>query len=183
MSLMLSGFTIPLLLPLDHHVDSPMRSGRRSGGSFPDPDADRLQRGVHSAAADAEADAQYRGTRLARSASATRNGSAWHGGDSFAPAPAWPRHCFALNDVFGDCFEVSAAEADDPKAFEEKWPKEQFIFDMQTHHVDVGKKWYDDRGRQANARLLPPAARAARLPKIAWISSTAAHYVKEVVRR
>src|SRR5437868_1152109 len=51
---------------------------------------------------------------------------------------------WALNQVFGDCFAVDAAEIEDQKAFEEKWPKEQFIFDIQTHHVDVAKKWYDD---------------------------------------
>jgi hypothetical protein len=50
----------------------------------------------------------------------------------------------ALNQVFGDCYDVSAAEVEDQKAFEEKWPKEQFIFDVQTHHVDVSRKWYDD---------------------------------------
>src|SRR5713101_1700595 len=50
----------------------------------------------------------------------------------------------ALNQVFGDCYQVEAAEVEDPKAFEEKWPKDQFIFDVQTHHVDVNKKWYDD---------------------------------------
>jgi uncharacterized protein len=49
----------------------------------------------------------------------------------------------ALNEVFGDCYEVSAAEAEDPKAFEEKWPKDQFIFDIQTHHVDIGRNWYE----------------------------------------
>src|SRR5690242_1593853 len=67
----------------------------------------------------------------------------------------------ALNQVFGDCYDVSAAEAEDPKAFEEKWAKEQFIFDGQTHHVDVSKKWYDDtpRGRaiQAFFRSLRPS--------------------------
>src|ERR1700756_3995918 len=31
----------------------------------------------------------------------------------------------ALNEVFGPCYDVRAEEADDPKAFEEKWPKEQ----------------------------------------------------------
>src|SRR5271165_7202386 len=51
---------------------------------------------------------------------------------------------FALNEVFGDCYAVDAAELDDQKAFEEKWPKDQFIFDVQTHHVDVSAKWYDD---------------------------------------
>ena len=44
----------------------------------------------------------------------------------------------------GDCYEVAADEVDDPKAFEEHWPKDQFIFDVQTHHVDVASKWYDD---------------------------------------
>src|SRR5689334_22620102 len=43
----------------------------------------------------------------------------------------------ALNAVFGDCYEVRAEEAEDQKAFEEKWPKDQFIFDVQTHHVDI----------------------------------------------
>jgi hypothetical protein len=50
----------------------------------------------------------------------------------------------ALNQVFGRCFDVDAAEVLDQKAFEEKWPKNQFIFDIQTHHVDVSRKWYDD---------------------------------------
>src|SRR2546422_10855534 len=27
----------------------------------------------------------------------------------------------ALNEVFGPCYEVDAAEVEDPKAFEEKW--------------------------------------------------------------
>jgi uncharacterized protein len=50
----------------------------------------------------------------------------------------------AMNEVFGDFFDVSRVEAKEPEAFEEKWPKDQFIFDIQTHHVDVSKKWYDD---------------------------------------
>jgi hypothetical protein len=28
----------------------------------------------------------------------------------------------ALNQVFGDCYQVEAEEVDDPKAFEEHWP-------------------------------------------------------------
>ncbi|MER3415277.1 MAG: amidohydrolase [Gemmataceae bacterium] len=43
----------------------------------------------------------------------------------------------ALNEVFGPYFEVDAAELLDPAARAEKWPKDQFIFDVQTHHVDV----------------------------------------------
>jgi predicted TIM-barrel fold metal-dependent hydrolase len=50
----------------------------------------------------------------------------------------------ALNQVFGPCYDVDAAEVEDQKAFAEKWPKDQFIFDVQTHHVDVSQKWYDD---------------------------------------
>src|SRR6058998_3439151 len=45
----------------------------------------------------------------------------------------------ALNEVFGNCFAVEPAEVADPAAFEEKWPKDQFIFDVQTHHVDVSR--------------------------------------------
>jgi predicted TIM-barrel fold metal-dependent hydrolase len=50
----------------------------------------------------------------------------------------------ALNEVFGPCYQVQAAEMADPLTFKEPWPKDQFIFDMQTHHVDVSGKWYED---------------------------------------
>jgi predicted TIM-barrel fold metal-dependent hydrolase len=50
----------------------------------------------------------------------------------------------ALNQVFGPCYDVEAAEVESQQAFAEKWPKDQFIFDIQTHHVDVSRKWYDD---------------------------------------
>src|SRR5438128_760420 len=72
----------------------------------------------------------------------------------------------ALNQVFGRCYEVDAAEAEDQKAFEERWPKDQFIFDVQTHHVDVGRKWYEDTpdGRKALQffRMLRPLAGSVR---------------------
>ena len=88
----------------------------------------------------------------------------------------------ALNQVFGDCYEVDADEVEDPKAFEEKWPKDQFIFDVQTHHVDVSRKWYDDtptgRGDQV---VLPHApARGQERWSRRWSCSNRAHYVKEV---
>lgn len=41
----------------------------------------------------------------------------------------------AMNRVFGDSFKVSEAEITEPDAFAEQWPKDQFIFDVQTHHV------------------------------------------------
>ena len=69
----------------------------------------------------------------------------------------------ALNQVFGDCYEVDAEEVEDPKAFEEKWPKDQFVFDVQTHHVDVSHKWYDDtptgRGIKNFFLMLRPEAK------------------------
>jgi predicted TIM-barrel fold metal-dependent hydrolase len=87
----------------------------------------------------------------------------------------------ALNQVFGECYEVSADEVKDPKAFAEKWPKDQFVFDVQTHHVDVSKKWYDDTpaGRATTRffQMLRPSLRgvAASLEQL-----NRAHYVKEV---
>jgi predicted TIM-barrel fold metal-dependent hydrolase len=87
----------------------------------------------------------------------------------------------ALNEVFGRCYEVDAAEADDPKAFEERWPKDQFVFDVQTHHVDVSRKWYEDTpdGRKALQffRMLRPLAGSV---EASLDLLNRAHYVKEV---
>ncbi len=41
----------------------------------------------------------------------------------------------AMNEVFGHFFDVDAAEAAELAAYAEKWPKREFIFDVQTHHV------------------------------------------------
>jgi hypothetical protein len=41
----------------------------------------------------------------------------------------------AMNEVFGESFKVSEAETMETAAFGESWPKDQFIFDVQTHHV------------------------------------------------
>lgn len=41
----------------------------------------------------------------------------------------------AMNEVFGPSFLVSEAEAAEPAASREMWPKKEFIFDFQTHHV------------------------------------------------
>ncbi len=87
----------------------------------------------------------------------------------------------ALNQVFGDCYEVDAAEVEDPKAFEEKWPKDQFIFDVQTHHVDVNKNWYENapEGRRVQKffRDLRPLAKDLN-ESLDLLNR--AHYVKEV---
>jgi predicted TIM-barrel fold metal-dependent hydrolase len=87
----------------------------------------------------------------------------------------------ALNDVFGPCFDVQAAEADDQAAFEERWPKQQFIFDVQTHHVDVARQWYDQSpdGKVVSSFFtqLRPGAKSG---KEALELLNRAHYVKEV---
>src|SRR5205085_5505881 len=63
----------------------------------------------------------------------------------------------------------------------ERWPKNQFIFDVQTHHVDVSRRWYEDtpEGRRTTLffRLLRP--RAASLQE-SLEQLNRAHYVKEV---
>jgi predicted TIM-barrel fold metal-dependent hydrolase len=87
----------------------------------------------------------------------------------------------ALNQVFGDCYEVDAAEVDDQKAWEEKWPKDQFVFDVQTHHVDISKKWYETtkEGKVVQSfftRLRPRAKSGME----ALEQLNRAHYVKEV---
>ncbi len=41
----------------------------------------------------------------------------------------------AMNRVYGENYQVSEAEALEAAAFGEAWPKDQFIFDIQTHHV------------------------------------------------
>ncbi len=88
---------------------------------------------------------------------------------------------FALNQVFGDCYEVDAVEVDDPHAFEEKWPKDQFIFDVQTHHVDVSNKWYETTGQGREVKtffeMLRPAAKT-REESLELLNR--AHYVKEL---
>src|SRR5436305_3734682 len=87
----------------------------------------------------------------------------------------------ALNQVFGDVYEVSAEEVADQKAFQEKWPKEQFIFDIQTHHVDVSRKWYDDtpdgKAVQTFFRLLRQDAKSL---DQALDLLNRVHYVKEL---
>jgi predicted TIM-barrel fold metal-dependent hydrolase len=88
---------------------------------------------------------------------------------------------FALNQVFGDCYEVSAEEVRDTKAFAEKWPKDQFIFDIQTHHVDVSKKWYDmtpdGKAVRSFFTMLRPLAGST---EAALEQLNRVHYVKEV---
>jgi predicted TIM-barrel fold metal-dependent hydrolase len=87
--------------------------------------------------------------------------------------------CF--NEVFGKTYEVDAAEALDPAVSAERWPKTEFIFDNQTHHVDVEPDWYknSEDGRLAAgflARLRPGFADMA----VAVEALNRLHYVKEL---
>src|SRR5438094_4180427 len=51
----------------------------------------------------------------------------------------------ALNQTFGNCYDVSAAEVQNQDAFRERWPKNQFIFDVQTHHIDLSSRWHESK--------------------------------------
>jgi len=86
----------------------------------------------------------------------------------------------AMNQVYGDFYEVDADETVDKEKAREKWPKDQFIFDVQTHHVDVERKWYDDtpEGRATTRffRLLRPAKSTEESLDRLNID----HYVKEI---
>lgn len=87
----------------------------------------------------------------------------------------------AMNEVFGPCYDVSADEVKDQGAFREKWPKEQFIFDVQTHHVDVSRKWYEEseEGRRTAAflRIFRPKGRNTQ-ESMELLNRI--HYVKEI---
>lgn len=87
----------------------------------------------------------------------------------------------ALNQVYGPYYAVAAEDARDPQAFEEKWPKDRFVFDMQTHHVDVSRKWYEDT---ADGKVVQRFFQSLR-PTPKGIADTLdqlnrVHYVKEV---
>src|SRR2546426_2210885 len=86
----------------------------------------------------------------------------------------------AMNQVFGRCYGVSEDETFEAAAFEEKWPKDGFIFDGQTHHVDVDRKWYDDTpdGRKVQSffRMVRPSPTIDE--SVEQLNRT--HYVKEV---
>src|SRR5713101_8013378 len=86
----------------------------------------------------------------------------------------------ALNQVFGPCYEVDAAEVEDQKAFAEKWPKDQFIFDIQTHHVDVARKWYDDTPDGKKVQRFFQTLRPGKKFEDSLEQLNRAHYVKEV---
>lgn len=86
----------------------------------------------------------------------------------------------ALNQVFGDCYEVSADEVRDQAAFRERWPKNQFIFDVQTHHVDVSRRWYEETAEGRSVARFLSLFRRGRGTQQRLELLNRAHYVKEV---
>ena len=87
----------------------------------------------------------------------------------------------AYNEVFGKTYDVDPIEALDPAAYAEKWPKNEFIFDNQTHHVDVESRWFEttDVGKQAAAFLRNFRRKAnSTAEPLALLNQT--HYVKEL---
>jgi len=103
--------------------------------------------------------------------------------DFFRTGSGMAAALLALNEVFGPCYQVSAEAVKEAGAFEEKWPKDQFIFDIQTHHVDVSKKWYDDtpQGKATLQffRLMRPKALFGTAEQSLELLNRA-HYVKEI---
>jgi predicted TIM-barrel fold metal-dependent hydrolase len=87
----------------------------------------------------------------------------------------------AMNQVYGPCYEVHADEVQDQDAFRERWPKNQFIFDVQTHHIDISRQWYEDtpEGRRVTLffRMLRPRAATLR-QSLEQLNRV--HYVKEI---
>src|SRR5215813_14747889 len=87
--------------------------------------------------------------------------------------------CF--NEVFGKTYEVDPVEALDPAAYDEHWPKNEFIFDNQTHHIDVESGWFEktQAGRDAAAflRRFRPGEKTT---TAALEALNQGHYVKEL---
>jgi hypothetical protein len=86
----------------------------------------------------------------------------------------------AMNHVFGRCYAVEEREVYDSAAFEEKWPKDQFIFDIQTHHVDIQRKWYDDTPEGKAVQSFFRAIRRSNSIEESISSLNLVHYVKEI---
>jgi predicted TIM-barrel fold metal-dependent hydrolase len=87
----------------------------------------------------------------------------------------------AYNEVYGKTYDVDPIEALDPAAYAEKWPKNEFIFDNQTHHIDVESRWFEttEVGKQAAAFLRNFRRNANSTPE-ALAQLNQGHYVKEL---
>jgi predicted TIM-barrel fold metal-dependent hydrolase len=86
----------------------------------------------------------------------------------------------ALNRTFGDAYIVHPDEVDDPDAYRERWPKEQFIFDMQTHHTDLAYPYFENTGEVRRYATFFRTFRPDLDPKGYVDELNRVHYVKEV---
>ncbi|HEV3470537.1 MAG TPA: amidohydrolase family protein [Pyrinomonadaceae bacterium] len=86
----------------------------------------------------------------------------------------------AMNSVFGHFFDVDAAELFEPAASAERWPKDEFIFDIHTHHVAAGRQIKDPpllRYRDAGAAWGNDALKGR---EHRWPDLYLANYIKEM---
>ncbi|MGH9822521.1 MAG: hypothetical protein ACREDR_04625, partial [Blastocatellia bacterium] len=87
--------------------------------------------------------------------------------------------CF--NEVFGKTYEVHAAEALEPAAYNEAWPKKEFIFDNQTHHIDVESGWFEKTQAGRDAAAFLQRFRPNEKTTIASLEAlNETHYIKEL---
>jgi predicted TIM-barrel fold metal-dependent hydrolase len=86
----------------------------------------------------------------------------------------------AMNQVFGPCYDVDADEITDQEKVRERWPKDQFIFDIQTHHVDVAGTWYDDTREGRWFKNFVRSLRPADEVEASIEQLNRDHYVKEL---
>ena len=86
----------------------------------------------------------------------------------------------AMNQVFGPYYRVSADELLDEDKVREKWPKDQFIFDVQTHHVDIDRAWYEDTPDGQALERFFRALRPGDSLEQSLATLNVEHYVKEI---
>src|SRR5262249_46162916 len=87
--------------------------------------------------------------------------------------------CF--NEVFGKTYEVDPIQALDPAAFEEHCPKNEFIFDHQTHHIDVENEWLEKTKPARDAAAFLRQSRPKKKTTTASLEAlNQSHYVKEL---
>jgi uncharacterized protein len=91
----------------------------------------------------------------------TARRNAWRLGTSrrqFLSSSAGMASAFlALNTVFGRFFEVEPVEALESAAADERQPSDQFVFDIQTHHVGAPRQFPQILGLRRTGRLWNPA--------------------------
>ena len=124
----------------------------RARGATAAADPDCFERRVHPAAAVAAAAGSRRGRWRSPWSSAAPRVSRR---DFLRTGSGMAAALVAMNQVFGPCYAVEAAEIEDQAAFQEKWPKGEFIFDVQTHHVDVDTPKRGHSRRAGGEQLLP----------------------------